>query len=305
MGLFSINSMKEPVFLKEESDAVKQLEALQEYREKAPTEITEVVDQDIQILKAGIYGEKQIIFELKNSHMPMYVIQDLRIVQGEQAAQIDFFVLTRYCAFLLECKNLIGDIEVMNDGSFIRKLSRGGKMIKEGMYSPLRQNQRHLDLLKGKLLERKDGKPLAQKKLEQNFYKWYQSVVVLANPKTVLNMRYAPKSIKENIVRADKLIEHIKMVNEKSNLAANNDKNLQELAQTIFSMHQENTADYLKKYKSMLQNTDTKKNNEQTILCPKCGAPMILRKASKGVYEGKKFYGCSNYPKCKGIINIK
>ena len=44
MGLFSINSMKEPVFLKEESDAVKQLEALQEYREKAPTEITEVVD---------------------------------------------------------------------------------------------------------------------------------------------------------------------------------------------------------------------------------------------------------------------
>ena len=41
-----------------------------------------------------------------------------------------------------------------------------------------------------------------------------------------------------------------------------------------------------------------------TILCPKCGAPMILRTASKGANQGKQFYGCSNFPKCRKIVNL-
>lgn len=41
-----------------------------------------------------------------------------------------------------------------------------------------------------------------------------------------------------------------------------------------------------------------------TILCPKCGAPMILRTASKGANQGKQFYGCSNFPKCRNIVNL-
>ena len=41
------------------------------------------------------------------------------------------------------------------------------------------------------------------------------------------------------------------------------------------------------------------------ILCPKCGSPMTLRTASKGPNKGKRFYGCSSFPKCKTIINIE
>ena len=40
------------------------------------------------------------------------------------------------------------------------------------------------------------------------------------------------------------------------------------------------------------------------LICPKCGGSLIERKANKGVYAGRKFYGCSNYPKCKYIRNI-
>jgi hypothetical protein len=39
----------------------------------------------------------------------------------------------------------------------------------------------------------------------------------------------------------------------------------------------------------------------ETKLCPKCGSTLILRKATKGQYIGRQFYGCSNYPKCKYI----
>jgi hypothetical protein len=45
------------------------------------------------------------------------------------------------------------------------------------------------------------------------------------------------------------------------------------------------------------------KNSIENILCPKCSAPMVLRKATKGQNAGKEFYGCPNYPQCKEIIN--
>lgn len=45
-------------------------------------------------------------------------------------------------------------------------------------------------------------------------------------------------------------------------------------------------------------------DNNTTIKCPKCGIPMVKKKAKKGKFAGKEFYGCSNYPKCKEIINI-
>ncbi len=38
--------------------------------------------------------------------------------------------------------------------------------------------------------------------------------------------------------------------------------------------------------------------------CPICSNYMTKRVAKKGKYIGKEFWGCSNYPKCKGIINI-
>ncbi|MGD0339933.1 MAG: topoisomerase DNA-binding C4 zinc finger domain-containing protein [Bacteroidota bacterium] len=39
-------------------------------------------------------------------------------------------------------------------------------------------------------------------------------------------------------------------------------------------------------------------------LCPKCGQKMILRIAKQGPNAGNKFWGCSDYPNCRGIVNI-
>lgn len=35
--------------------------------------------------------------------------------------------------------------------------------------------------------------------------------------------------------------------------------------------------------------------------CPECGAPMMLRMAKKGANAGNQFWGCSQYPRCRGI----
>lgn len=38
--------------------------------------------------------------------------------------------------------------------------------------------------------------------------------------------------------------------------------------------------------------------------CPKCGGSMVKRTAKKGSNAGNIFWGCSNYPHCRGIVPI-
>lgn len=44
-------------------------------------------------------------------------------------------------------------------------------------------------------------------------------------------------------------------------------------------------------------------NNVNPLSCPRCNSTMKLRVARKGSYAGKEFWGCTNFPRCKGIIN--
>ena len=39
--------------------------------------------------------------------------------------------------------------------------------------------------------------------------------------------------------------------------------------------------------------------------CPKCGGEMILRTAKSGANAGNKFWGCSKYPNCRGMVAYK
>src|SRR5205823_282621 len=34
--------------------------------------------------------------------------------------------------------------------------------------------------------------------------------------------------------------------------------------------------------------------------CPKCGSAMVVREAKQGVYAGQNFWGCPDFPKCRG-----
>jgi len=38
--------------------------------------------------------------------------------------------------------------------------------------------------------------------------------------------------------------------------------------------------------------------------CPKCGSAMVKRTAKKGSNAGNTFWGCTNYPQCRGIVPI-
>ena len=37
-------------------------------------------------------------------------------------------------------------------------------------------------------------------------------------------------------------------------------------------------------------------------LCPKCGREMVLRTAKRGSNQGEQFWGCPDYPNCRGVL---
>jgi len=41
-----------------------------------------------------------------------------------------------------------------------------------------------------------------------------------------------------------------------------------------------------------------------TPTCPSCGVKMVFRTANKGPNEGRGFYGCRNYPRCRQTFKI-
>jgi len=249
MGLF--DKLKEPVFLKETSSAKEQLAQLKLFLTNVPNDVKPKVEQDIKMLEAGIYGEDNIIYELKTSHLPMYIIHDLYLEDNGLTAQIDFLIITRKRNFIIECKNLIGNIEINSAGDFIRTMKYNGKYTKEGIYSPITQNKRHLELLKQLRVKAKTN-ILTKTVFEKYFYDLYRPIVVLANPKTVLNIKYAKKEVKNQVIKADQLIKYIIKVNDEPGAESNSDKQMVELAEYFLNLHTENKVDYLEKYRSLV-----------------------------------------------------
>lgn len=313
MGLFS--KAQEPLFLKEDSDAKRQLQQLLEVeRSRLPREKQEQLEREIRNLKAGIAGEDAIAFELKNSHLSMVVLHDLHLVFGGLSAQIDYLVVMPKCVFVLECKNLYGNIEINARGDFIRTMRYGGRVQKEGLYSPITQNQRHIELIKAIHSENLSN-PLFKALHQRWFGDFYKSVIVLANPKTVLNDRYAKKGIRSQVLRGDALVAYLRQVDAASKEFALKPAEMEQCGRRFLAFHQEQRVQAAQKYieaylpqEKPAPAAQAEKKQIQgppaPVLCPRCGAPMVLRVAQKGARAGNRFYGCSRYPRCGGIVNV-
>ena len=101
-------------------------------------------------------------------------------------------------------------------------------------------------------------------------------------------------------------------------LAAFLDRNFNNIINTDYTKKMEESLDkiasgketkseFLTEFYNTLENT-IKNNSEinasaQTTdeVCPLCGAPMVVRRSK----FGSLFLGCSKYPKCHGVKNLK
>lgn len=195
----------------------------------------------------------------------MYILRDLYLEVNDLSAQIEYLIITRHRIYVLECKNLIGNIEIDNTGHFIRTFEINSKKVKEGIYSPITQNERYLNVIKEmRLSEQKNfiGKTI----IEKSFNNDYKSLVVLANPKTLLFDRFAKKEIKNKVIRSDQLIQRLKELEKVKSDLSFNEKDMIELANYFLSKHKANHSSYNDKYNQLLQKIESSlqdKSNEQ------------------------------------------
>ena len=109
--------------------------------------------------------------------------------------------------YFIECKNLIGNITVNESGDFIREYSYKSHKVKKGIESPYRQVQAQREVYK-KIWLKMQGK-FRSFLFEKGFENIHRILVVAANGENILNVKYAPKDMKYNIIKADALIRKL------------------------------------------------------------------------------------------------
>lgn len=189
-----------PTFIKEfskESDNISELEQI--LSKLCNEEKKDEISKEIALMKMGLAGESNVNFELKNCTFPFLCLHDIRLEYEGLVAQVDYLIITKRFICVLETKQLQGNVNINSEGEFIRVYKgKNGYDIKTGMYSPIEQNRKHVNLIKRILKEEFDYTQIPIK-----------SVVVMANPKAIINKKYAPKEIQLQIIRAEKLNDYL------------------------------------------------------------------------------------------------
>ena len=141
------------------------------------------------------------------------------------------------------------------------------------------------------------------------FSDFFKGLVVLSNPKTIINAQDAPQEIKKQVIRADQLVETMKRMNKASKEAASSLKDLKGMGERYLQMHIEKPITYIEKFKQ--EEPEEQPTAEQPApapperkCCPKCGKPLVMREARRGTHIGEKFWGCTGFPQCHFIKKI-
>ena len=215
----------------------------------------------------GKIGELKISLLLKSITKKYNgkVINDVIIIdENNKSSQIDHVLFHTSGIYVIETKNYSGRIYgTENQKEWTQVLAYGNR--KNKLYNPLFQNYTHLVRLE---------------KLFGNIKTFNSCVVFVKGNINYIeaNNVYTPNSLKRFIL--DNINDTIYTENEINDLY---NKLLEYKLNPV-----KTTKEHVEDIKIMRTNID---NN----ICPNCNIPLVL-KTSK---EGNKFYGCSNYPKCK------
>ncbi|MFD0589081.1 NERD domain-containing protein [Paenibacillus sp. GCM10027627] len=248
-------TIQSPVFIKDFSKVNNQLSSLNELLERiVDSEKKDNIERDIKFLKYGIDGENNVYFELKNSFLPIICLHDVRLEYEGYVAQLDFVVISNKFTCILETKKLSGNISIDQDGNFVRIMkNRYGKEFKEGIYSPITQNNRHVDVLKHVL----------SKELNINNMPII-SLVVMANAKTIIKKYKCPAAIERMLIKFDQIKATLeKYQNDKANLYDLAEKEMFEIAELLVKLDSPLEIDMEAKYQ--LSNEEYQRKGEQQL----------------------------------------
>lgn len=230
----------------------------------------------------GVLGEFQVnlAYKLFLDKRTYSLFKNVTLTtEGTGTTQIDHIIVSRYGVFVIETKNMKGWIF----GSPQQKMwTQTLYRHKTQFQNPLHQNYKHVKTLQAAL----------QLEDRQIF-----SLVVFVGDGTFKS------AMPDNVVYIGGYIRYIKsqtdIVLADTDVVAICAKILSERLSPSLRTH----SNHVKHVKTLVE--QKQQRNNQDNACPRCGSAMVVRTTKSGTNQGKTFFGCSNYPRCRMVKQIE
>ena len=218
----------------------------------------------------GSIGEAKVNTRLNFLGKEYIVLKDILINSTNgYTSQIDELVLSEYGLFVIETKNYKGWI-FGNE-----KAEKWTQVIykeKHTFRNPIKQNWSHIYALKSLLSDYPNIK--------------YHPIVVFSGNATL-------KSIESSVpvIYSNRLNSTIRRLSFEKCLSIDEVNKIQKILESSELKERNARKEHIKNIK---QNVKEQKSKMANLICPRCNGELKLRNGRNG-----KFYGCSNYPRCK------
>lgn len=223
----------------------------------------------------GAYGEHQVSRKLRRLKKSKYIVlNDILLEYGNGTTQIDHIVISKSGIFVIETKNYKGWIHGHEKSEY---WSQTLYKYKNKFRNPIKQNWVHVYALKSVL-----------SKLYS--HKFFPIIVFTGSGKL--------KNITSNlpVIYTKQLLKTIRKNSKELNLSESEMKAIADKILHFNITGRKRKQQHVKQVRKKARSTNRK---EKLKICPKCNGKLEKRKGKYG-----KFYGCSNFPKCRYTLNV-
>ncbi|KQL21245.1 nuclease-related domain-containing protein [Cytobacillus solani] len=223
------------------------------------------IKEDLRKRLAGYNGERALSYYL--DFLPdkdYFIFHDLCLPNGPHHFQIDYLVLSRHLAFILECKNFYGTL--LLEDSF-NQLIRTANDKEEGFQNPISQTKWHQQQLSTFL----------------NSYGYSQIpidyLVAFSSPSTILKTNSRSQSLLKRIVHGYNLLDRLNEIGKAYKKDVIEMKHLRKLCKLLLKSHVPSDQNISQKY--VLTKSDVKTG----VQCPNCLSFGMVRLRKKWFCE--------------------
>ena len=197
----------------------------------------------------------------------------------ETTTELDVIMISPKGVFVFESKNYSGWIFGSDkDAYWTQTLPTGKKSTKKKFYNPVWQNKSHIESLKKAVGE---DIPICSVIVFSDRCELKKVDVALENA-VVINRREVENTVMVLMDKYEKIAD------------ADTVEGIYNKLKPFTEMTNEQKEKHIK---------DIEEKNSSDI-CPRCKSKLAVRTVKSGANAGKRFYGCSNYPKCRYTRDI-
>lgn len=223
----------------------------------------------------GVLGELvvNIFITLSLDKNKYHLMKNVTLPTDDGSTQIDHVIISEFGIFVIETKNMKGWIfGSEHQKQWTQKIFKHTSKFQ----NPLHQNYKHVKVLSSCL--------------EVNENTLF-SVIAFVGDSTFKT------AMPDNVTNTGGLVRYIKSKKEPI-LSQFEIKNI------VLSIEAGRLAPSIKVRRAHVKHVkEIVKNKVSEKSCPKCGNDMVLRTAKKGMSSGDKFWGCTQFPQCKSVVN--